>query len=120
MAALDRIAHANPNLPADKILKKTITSREATSRALKENISIAPELDFLRKQLDDVTSLLETLKSIKNIEINPRLKGAPSLLVVDEAWTAMRDKLFSEKIRGVAKDFQEVELCRCPRYSVHR
>lgn len=41
-------------------------------------------------------------------EIERRLKGAPSLLVVDEAWTAMKDPLFSEKIRGWLKTFRKL------------
>ena len=41
-------------------------------------------------------------------QIQRRLKGAPSLLVVDEAWTAMKDPLFSEKIRGWLKTFRKL------------
>ena len=41
-------------------------------------------------------------------QIQRRLKGAPSLLIVDEAWTAMRDALFSEKIRGWLKTFRKL------------
>ena len=41
-------------------------------------------------------------------QVQRRLRGAPSLLVVDEAWTAMRDKLFSEKIRAWLKTFRKL------------
>ena len=41
-------------------------------------------------------------------QIQRRLKGAPSLLVIDEAWTAMKDPLFSEKIRGWLKTFRKL------------
>ena len=41
-------------------------------------------------------------------QIQRRLKGAPSLLVVDEAWTALRDPLFADKIRGWLKTFRKL------------
>ncbi|MBR0094511.1 MAG: DUF87 domain-containing protein, partial [Synergistaceae bacterium] len=41
-------------------------------------------------------------------QIQRRLKGAPSLLVVDEAWTALRNELFADKIRGWLKTFRKL------------
>ena len=62
----------------------------------------------------EISGLLERDKAAPAVltylffQIQRRLKGAPSLLVIDEAWTALRNELFSEKIRGWLKTFRKL------------
>jgi len=41
-------------------------------------------------------------------QIQRRLRGEPSLIVIDEAWTALKNKLFAEKIRAWLKTFRKL------------
>ena len=41
-------------------------------------------------------------------QIQRRLKGDPALVVIDEAWTALRNELFADKIRGWLKTFRKL------------
>lgn len=41
-------------------------------------------------------------------QIQRRLKGNPSLIIIDEAWTALRNDLFAEKIRSWLKTFRKL------------
>ena len=72
------------------------------------------DINYASFNVFEIASLLEREKIAPAVltylffQIQRRLKGAPSLLVVDEAWTAMRDKLFSEKIRGWLKTFRKL------------
>ena len=72
------------------------------------------DINYAAFNVFEIASLLEREKIAPAVltylffQIQRRLKGAPSLLVIDEAWTAMRDKLFSEKIRGWLKTFRKL------------
>ena len=72
------------------------------------------DINYTAFNVFEIASLLEREKIAPAVltylffQIQRRLKGAPSLLVIDEAWTAMRDKLFSEKIRGWLKTFRKL------------
>lgn len=72
------------------------------------------DIDYAAFNVFEIGTLLEREKIAPAVltylffQIQRRLKGAPSLLVVDEAWTAMRDKLFSEKIRAWLKTFRKL------------
>lgn len=72
------------------------------------------DINYASFNVFEIASLLEREKIAPAVltylffQIQRRLKGAPSLLIVDEAWTAMRDKLFSEKIRGWLKTFRKL------------
>lgn len=41
-------------------------------------------------------------------QIQRRLTGQPSMIVIDEAWTALRNKIFAEKIRAWLKTFRKM------------
>lgn len=41
-------------------------------------------------------------------QIQRRLKGQPSLVIVDEAWTVFKHSMFAEKIRGWLKTFRKL------------
>ena len=72
------------------------------------------DINYAAFNVFEISALLEREKIAPAVltylffQIQRRLKGAPSLLVVDEAWTAMRDKLFSEKIRAWLKTFRKL------------
>ena len=72
------------------------------------------DINYAAFNVFEISGLLERDKIAPAVltylffQIQRRLKGAPSLLVVDEAWTAMKDPLFSEKIRGWLKTFRKL------------
>ena len=72
------------------------------------------DISYAAFNVFEISALLEREKIAPAVltylffQIQRRLKGSPSLLVVDEAWTAMRDKLFSEKIRSWLKTFRKL------------
>ena len=72
------------------------------------------DINYAAFNVFEISALLEREKIAPAVltylffQVQRRLKGAPSLLVVDEAWTAMRDKLFSEKIRAWLKTFRKL------------
>ena len=72
------------------------------------DISYAPFNAFEISGLLERDKIAPAVLTYLFFQIQRRLKGAPSLLVVDEAWTAMRDPLFSEKIRGWLKTFRKL------------
>jgi type IV secretion system protein VirB4 len=41
-------------------------------------------------------------------QIQRRLTGKPSLIVIDEAWTALKNRIFAEKIRAWLKTFRKM------------
>lgn len=62
----------------------------------------------------EISSLMERDKiapavlSYLFFQIQRRLRGEPSLIVIDEAWTALKNPLFSEKIREWLKTFRKL------------
>lgn len=72
------------------------------------------DISYASFNVFEISALLERDKIAPAVltylffQIQRRLKGQPSLIIVDEAWTALKNQLFSEKIRNWLKTFRKL------------
>lgn len=72
------------------------------------------DISYANFNVFEISALLERDKIAPAVltylffQIQRRLKGNPSLIIIDEAWTALKNPLFSEKIRNWLKTFRKL------------
>ena len=73
-----------------------------------DDITYSPFSVFEISALLDRDKIAPAVLSYLFFQIQRRLTGKPSLLIIDEAWTALRDEQFSAKIRAWLKTFRKL------------
>jgi len=72
------------------------------------------DITYVAFNVFEIAALMEREKiapavlSYLFFQVQRRLKGQPSLVVIDEAWTALKNPLFAEKIRNWLKTFRKL------------